>query len=668
MSFFETSNFPARWYCGDWSTGLGYLHILSDLATWAAYMAIPIVLVYFIWRRKDLPFPNIFWLFGLFIFACGSVHLIEAIIFWWPIYPLSGVVKLITALASWGTVFALVIVMPRALQLPGLARVNAELAREVEQRTRAEEALRQAKDAAEEANRAKSRFLANMSHELRTPLNAIIGYSEMLAEEAEETDPGQLRKDLDRIQSSGQHLLRLINEVLDLSKIEAGKVNLHLESFSVNEMLQSIENTIAPLAEENDNTFTIESAPELGMMFSDLTKVRQCLLNLSSNACRFTNNGRIILRARRVEEPDRDWIEFAVEDTGKGLDEHELDKVFEAFVQVDDARTPDAGGTGLGLTITRTFCRMLGGSISVRSEPDEGSEFTMRLPARLPRRSHREAQETPPEIPVPAESAMAQQVEGRQTVLVIDDDLHARDLFSRVLTRNGWNVVTAASGSEGLVKAFEVKPDLITLDVLLPDMDGWAILTQLKNDEELMHTPVVMVSVLHEENLAYSLGASEFISKPVDPGRLRTVLETYKQRGKEGVVLVVEDEAPIREMIARQVRRLGWEAQEAADGAEALTHMRRHKPALVLLDLVMPVVDGFEFCRIVKADPALQDIPIVVLTALELNDTERNSLQSAVERILHKGTWSSKDLLGELERLLTANAATKRHEKEMGDE
>lgn len=378
--------------------------------------------------------------------------------------------------------------------------------------------LLRAQEEAESANHAKSAFLANMSHELRTPLNAILGYSEMLAEEAEEDGNDGYIPDLNKIQSAGRHLLALINDVLDLSKIEAGKTELYLEDFDVAEVVSDVATTIRPLVEKSGNLFEVELAPDLGGMTSDLTKVRQMLLNLLSNASKFTERGTVTLGVTREHGEDGDWLTFRVHDTGIGMTPDQLGRVFEAFAQADASTSRNFGGTGLGLAITRRFGRMLGGDVGAESEAGRGSTFTLRLPSRSPAAPA-------PSVPEGAAGDDGHAHAGR--VLLIDDDPVARGLLRRILTKSGFRVIEAADGASGVEMARAERPDVITLDVIMPGMDGWAVLRTLQDDPDLSAIPVVMLTVLNDRSLGDSLGAADYLTKPVDRQELVSTLQKH---------------------------------------------------------------------------------------------------------------------------------------------
>ncbi|WP_096703441.1 response regulator [Magnetospirillum sp. 15-1] len=508
-------------------------------------------------------------------------------------------------------------------------------AMDITERKWAEEEAHRAKLAAEAANQAKSSFLANMSHELRTPLNAIIGYSEMLQEELEDLGQDDLIPDLGKIHSAGRHLLSLINDVLDISKIEAGKMDLFVEAFDIAQMVSDVVSTIQPLVAKNTNRLEVVCPAGIGVMDADLTKVRQTLFNLLSNASKFTHEGTITLCARR----DGAWIEFEVSDTGIGMTPQELDRLFQAFQQADASTTRKFGGTGLGLAISRTFCRMMGGDITVVSEPGCGTAFTVRLPLVVA-------------DPKAIRPAAAEPVSELPLVLVIDDDAVARDLLGRFLDENGFRARFASDGPLGLEMARTLRPAAITLDVMMPGMDGWSVLTALKTDPDLASIPVIMVSVVENQALGYALGAHHFMAKPIDRDQLAAVLSRFKDRGPIERILVVEDDHTNREMLRRMLAKEGWSVVEAANGRIALDRVTEAPPDLILLDLMMPEMDGFEFVAELQRHPEWHAIPIVVLTAKDINQEDRDRLAGCVQKVLQKGAADKDTLLAELRRLI----------------
>jgi signal transduction histidine kinase/DNA-binding response OmpR family regulator len=522
-----------------------------------------------------------------------------------------------------------------------LAIQNARLFREIEEKGRQLEV----------AGRYKSEFLASMSHELRTPLNAIIGYSEMLEEEAGDLGQEGFVPDLQKIHGAGKHLLSLINNVLDLSKIEAGKMDLYLENFAIASMVQEVVATVKPLVEKNGNALDVHCADDLGTMRADLTKVRQTLFNLLSNASKFTERGTVTLRAGRESVNGGEWISFSVRDTGIGMSPEQTSKLFQAFTQADASTTRKYGGTGLGLAISQKFCQMMGGDISVASTLGQGSTFTARLPAEV---AESEV------APLSQTGAEAQQAfEGTPAVLVIDDDSTVHDLMRRFLSKEGLRMVGARSGEEGIRLARELRPAVITLDVLMPGMDGWAVLTALKTDPASADIPVIMLSIVDEKQMGYALGASDYLTKPLDWERLADVLEKYECSRPPCPVLIVEDDASLRELLRRRLQKEQWTVIEAENGRTGLERMAERQPDLILLDLMMPEMDGFEFLDELRKREAWRSIPVIVITAKELTTEDHRRLNGSVEKILQKGAYSREELIREVRDLVTASMRSK---------
>ncbi len=533
----------------------------------------------------------------------------------------------------------------------------AILEQTVQERT---EELEQTNLQLEEASTHKSAFLANMSHELRTPMNAIIGYSEMLLEDAEDDGQDEYLPDLKKIQSAGKHLLSLINDILDLSKIEAGKIDLYFETFGINQLVVDVANTAEPLASKTDSKLVVNCEDDMGNMRSDLTKIRQTLFNLLSNACKFTKEGTVTLDVYEEErEDEKKFIVFSVTDTGIGMTEEQASKVFGAFTQADSSTTKEFGGTGLGLAITKEFCEMLGGGIDVKSEPGKGSCFTMNLP--------RTVEDKPAEkdtVASTADDGVVDEIlvddDGAakldKTILVVDDDPVIRDLMSRYLIRGGYTVKTAVNGAEALRISREERPDAITLDVMMPEMDGWEVLAEIKNDPELATIPVIMATIKDDRNIGFSLGASDYLVKPIDPTQLHAVLLKHFAERETRSALVVDDDSTMRELMRRMLLTENWSVDEAENGKIALEHLESLEilPDVIFLDLMMPEMDGFEFLEHVRANPRTQDVKIIVVTAKTLTKAERKTLSGNADELVTKWDQNLEELIEKLSNVLPA--------------
>lgn len=543
------------------------------------------------------------------------------------------------------------LIASQSVQFEGRPAMITGLA-DISDRKRMEGELHKAIWASEQATRAKSDFVANMSHELRTPLNAIIGYSEILFEDAESAGREAEKADLRKIQDAGKHLLGLIDNILDLSKIEAGKMTLYLETFELRPMIESVAATVTPLARKTGNALVVNCADAVGTLHSDLTKVRQTLFNLLSNACKFTRNGTITLTALRETNEAVDWIEFEVRDTGIGMTPDQQAKVFEAFTQADVSTTRTYGGTGLGLAITKSFCRLMGGDVTLTSEAGKGTTFKVRLPA-VPRAASDTAV---PAAEKRSEDLQVTEPEHMPIVLVVDDDPIARELLRRHLQRSGYAVRVAANGEEAIQLARTLQPDVVTLDVLMPQMDGWAVLSAMKEDAALAEIPVIMATIVDNQSIAFSLGAADYLIKPIDRDRLVRAVEKCGPRGAPRHVLIVEDDAPTSELMARALRQIDCTVTQAENGRVGLERLNEALPDAILLDLMMPEMDGFEFIARVRAEARWRRIPVIVVTAKTLTAEDLARLNGQIQHLVHKGEYSGKTVLAALDELVPQHA------------
>lgn len=522
-----------------------------------------------------------------------------------------------------------------------LRQLNDQLEELVKERT---VELSKARDEAIEANQIKSQFLANMSHELRTPLNAIIGYSEMLKEDAEDMNEPIFADDLGKIHNAGKHLLTLINDILDLSKIEAGKMDLYLEVCDIPTLIHEVLTTVNPLIESGGNH--LEVAFPQGEMKTDITKLRQILFNLLSNAGKFTKDGTIWLTIGYEMANGHPGISFSIKDTGIGMTPEQMEHLFHAFKQADSSTTRKYGGTGLGLAISQKLCQMMGGKITVDSQYGQGTTFSFWLPLL---ENHAEG------ITDPLTDNGSWTMQRNRTVLVIDDDPAMLQLMQRFLSKEGCTVALAQNGQEGIRLARELRPTLISLDVLMPGTDGWTVLTTLKNDPELSDIPVIMMTMTDDKNMGYALGAAEFLIKPIYKEKLISVLDKHIPERQSNSILVIEDDITTSQMMTQMLEKEGYKVTKAKDGRVALQFMAQALPQLILLDLMMPGMDGFEFVTELRKREEWRWIPIVVITAKDIASEDRLRLNGYVKKLIQKGSFRRETLLHEIRSLMASS-------------
>lgn len=494
--------------------------------------------------------------------------------------------------------------------------------------------LEVAREGADTANEAKSRFLASMSHELRTPLNAIIGYSEMLIDDAQDAEDDTNIADLDRIKSSGQHLLALINDILDLSKIEAGKMEIYTERFNVDALVDDVVATIRPIIDSNSNTLITQINTFSTEMETDKTKLRQNLFNLLSNAAKFTSGGKIEL----IVNEGVDTINFTIRDDGIGMTAEQKGRLFEAFMQADSSTTRNYGGTGLGLAIVKQFTEMVGGAVDVVSEPGRGSAFTLSYPKQLPK--------------IDSDVATHESSGTNGSILVIDDDSKARQAMTELLDAEGYKSIMASDAHSGLELAAQHRPDAIVLDIIMPGQDGWFVLNALKADPDLCEIPVILVTVLGDREMGLAFGAVDHLTKPINSQRLVDTLSAYAG-SSDREALVVDDDPASRALFRRILVREGWAVREASDGVRALAQLKIRLPTIMVLDLMMPNLDGFETLRAVRESEELQALPVIIATSKDLTREELDWLQFNARDVVIKGKTGRSDLMAAIRRTVS---------------
>ncbi len=529
-----------------------------------------------------------------------------------------------------------------------LEEANRTLEGRVEERTRL---LAKAVKDAEEASKAKSSFLAKMSHELRTPLNAIIGYSEIMREDAVDDGETRTAEDLDKVLNAARHLLGLINDVLDISKIEAGKMELYLETFELGKLVNEVIATASPLISKKGNALALDCPADIGTMHADATKLRQVLLNLLSNASKFTEKGTITLKATRLPNDGEDLMELAVIDTGIGMNPEQLSRLFQAFSQADASTSSKYGGTGLGLAISKQFAQMMQGDIKVSSTPGVGSNFTIRMPAIVQTKQPKVVQTASHKL---TRSPFA--TTNRPKILFIDDDKEIRTVITELLSVSGYEALEASTGQQGLEMAAQYMPALILLDVLMPGIDGWTVLTKLQNKAQTADIPVIVVSAVADSEMAMSLGAAGVLSKPVDAARLTAEIAAQLTPLSKCFVLLVEDDPDSRTLVTRMLEREGWHFHAAYNGYAGLRVLKKGVPAMIILDLKMPGMNGLEFLSHLEKNPLWARIPVVVVSSMDITPEMRDFLTPRVVGILQKGRFSREELADQIRPVMQSCA------------
>lgn len=526
----------------------------------------------------------------------------------------------------------------QALQMEIIRQQNEDLDRLAADLSKAKQIAEQKARESESAAQLQGEFLANFSHEIRTPLNGILGYCDLLLREEGDRLTPHGRRDLNIVKANARTLLSLINDILDLSKIESGHMDVIREQAELRPLVEQCVGTVRQMLRGKEVELVVNLDARAERVFTDVLKLRQILLNLLSNAVKFTDAGEVVLSIG----VNGNALTLQVEDTGIGIAADKLEQIFDKFRQADGSSTRRAGGTGLGLAIVRQLCKLLGGSIQVESVHGRGSKFSVVLPHAVPEMA---AQASEPQ----AASVEPLRATRRATVLVVDDDTVLQRLLRTELEAAGFRVVSAGNGAEALVVARECRPDTIILDIHLPAIDGWSVLTQLKSDPILSQIHVVIVSVEDDRSRGYSMGACDYLVKPVEVDQLVSIVKRSVTPAS-GEVLVVDDDAATRELVSRSLKRVGFTVSQAASGEDALLRIRHSAPAMLVLDLLMPGVDGFDVLLQLRAEG--RSVPVVVLTGKTLSAEEESVLRSGFAQIVVKGGFAIDQIVCEAKRAL----------------
>jgi signal transduction histidine kinase/DNA-binding response OmpR family regulator len=675
----SSEGFMPHGHCYLWQPGVLWLHLISDSLITLAYFSIPITLVYFVRKRKDLEFNWMFVCFAVFILACGTTHLMEIWNIWHADYWLSGSIKAITALASIPTAILLMRLVPTALALPSpsaLATINEQLQREITVRKRTEHTLHQKNIDLKNATLAKSRFLATMSHELRTPLNAIIGFSEVLKDGLFGKLTQKQNTYISQIFNSGQHLLALINDILDLSKIEAGKMTLDMDEVALNKLLQACLDDFTDRAAKRDIALRFEAYEGNDCIIADERKLRQIVYNLLSNAVKFTpGGGEVRLSWHPVKRSDlqivvaedmatrllplppsefEEFIEIRVSDDGIGISSQDLPNLFQTFVQLDSSLTRQHEGTGLGLNMVSRLAELHGGTVGVASAPGQGTHFVVWLPWRKTK-----ANDLIASSDLAGSTGTLTLQKPALQVLVIENDQSAAELLRIHLESAGFQVRWAPDAASALDLAKQQPPDLITLDLLLPDANGWEVLDQIKTMSQLDAVPVVIVSILADEMMetqkGFALGVAKMLQKPVARKTLLDAIATLglgDEEAGESTVLVIDDDPQAIELVTAHLQDQNYKVLHAYNGYSALDIARQTRPDLIILDLMLPDISGFDVADTLKRQLDTASVPILVLTAKTITKQERERLSGFVLKIMEKGSFNRQQFLAEVHRAL----------------